>query len=387
MNTILYAKVRDSARYCRNPVVRFRINVFLKALKEGNVEETCNQFGISRNTYYRWWRRFESSGFDSLSLAERSRRPQMCPRQTSAKIVGKIKYYRRRYHYGPKRIGFYLQENHGLTLHRSTIARVILREGLVLKKYRTQKINPHKKRYELPWPGQMMQMDIKYVPYRVQGKQLYAFNAIDDCTRWRFARIYEDKSLESCLDFTQDLIRYAPFTIQSIQTDNDKVFTNRFSALAWDPNRHIFTDTLKKHGIRHRLIPPGAKELNGKVERSHRTDDDEFFWKAPRLSGTSIKQAYAQWIWEYNHDRPHSSLADMTPMEKLVEKTLVKLFVLALCYGLDPLKLFGAKPVPKRNTRLETYFKYLQYLESDYLSVTDVLSFYRKLGDSGIDYW
>lgn len=376
MDSNLYAKVRNSARYCRNPVVRFRINVFLKVLKEGNVEAVCGRLGIARMTYYRWWKRFLEEGV--AGIEDRSRRPLKCPRQTSKKVVEKIKYYRKRYHYGPERISDYLRDNHQMIVCCSTIRRIILREGLILKKYRTKKVNPHKKRYELPWPGQMVQLDIKYVPERVQGKQLYAFNAIDDCTRWRFARIYDDKSLKSAMDFVLDLIRFAPFEIQVIQTDNDKVFTNRFSAFAKDPERHLFTDTLAKKGIRHRLIPPGAKELNGKVERSHRTDDDEFFWKAPYSGASAIKQAYAQWIWEYNHDRSHKSLGKRTPMEKLTEKTLVRLTTTALCLGLDPEKLFLAKPAPKKLTKMETYLKYLQYLESDYLPVTDVMEFHTQ---------
>jgi len=380
MDLSLYAIVAESARYCRDPVIRFRIHVFLKAIKEQDIQKACAHFGISRNTYYRWWRRFFKSGFNPVSLEDQSCRPHQMPRQTPAKVIRKIRYYRKQYHYGPERIAYYLKENHQIILHRSSIARIIQREGLILKKYRTKKINPHKKRYELPWPGQMIQLDIKYVPYRVQGKKLYAFNAIDDCTRWRFSRLYEDKSLKSCLDFVKDLIRYAPFTIRIIQTDNDRVFTNRFSAWAnYDLESHEFTQTLKRYQIKHRLIPPGAKELNGKVERSHRIDDEEFYWKAPRISVSTIKQAYTQWIWEYNHDRPHSSLGGQTPMKKLLEKTLVEICFFALRCGLDPEKIFVWDLKPKQKlTTTDAYLKYLHYLQSDYRPVSEVLSYYMR---------
>jgi transposase InsO family protein len=350
--------------------------LFLKALELGNVREACQFFGVSRDFYYRWYKRFLNADFDAEALIEKSKKPENSPKKVSAKIVRKIKYYRKNYRYGPNRIGYYLKSNHDIVVCDSTIFRTILRNKWFVKKYRTKKINPHKKRYNLDWPGQMMQMDIKYVPEKIKGEQYYVFNAIDDCTRWRFARAYKDKGLESCLDFTKDLIRYAPFRIQGIQTDNDVVFTNRFNPYAKNLERHLFTDTLKEHGIRHRLLPPGAKELNGKVERSHRIDDDEFFWKGPLSDFYSFKRAYAQWIWEYNHDRPHSSLHGLTPVEKLLERSYVFIFTLALHLGMDPFKLIKEDKPPEKTTQLGTYLKYLVYLDSNYLSVRDVMEFY-----------
>lgn len=377
MDLSLYAKVRVSARYTHSLVVRRRINLFLKVIKSENVSLSCESFGVSRTNYYRWWNLFVGNNFNVGVLENKSRKPKRHPKAVSVKVIRHIKFYRKQYRYGPERIQFYLKQNHKIEVSLSTIGRVIKRCGLILKVYRTKKKNPHRKRYNLQWPGQMLQMDIKYVPYKINGQQYYAFNAIDDATRWRFARIYPDKSLKSCLDFTKDLIRYAPFTIQAIQTDNDIVFTNRFAVFAPDPNFHEFTAFLEANEIYHRLIPPGAKELNGKVERSHRTDDDEFYWKSPRHSLEALKRSFVQWIWEYNHDRPHKSLNRATPMEKLLEKTILSLFSLALIAGLDPLELY--KPIPittKTSTMADTYLRYLQYLESIFLPVTDDMRYY-----------
>lgn len=372
----LYAKIKNSARFCRDIEVRRKINLFLYAVKKENISEACAVFAVSRSYYYRWWNRFKKSRFDISSLKDISRKPHTRPNQISLKVINKIREYRKNYHYGPLRICYWLKVNHNIEVSPTTVYRLICRRRWFLKRYRTKKGRPHKKRYTLPWPGQMLQMDIKYVPERIRGKQYYAFNAIDDCTRWRFARIYPDKSLISCLDFAEDLIKYAPFKIQRIQTDNDKVFTNRFSAFAKNPDEHLFTTTLNKHGIYHRLIPPGAKELNGKVERSHRIDDDEFFWKAPHSSYYELKRSYAQWIWEYNHDRPHSSINGKTPMEALLIKTLLCLFVIALYYKFNPLKWFEPTKPRIKPSQIVTYLKYLEYLDADYLPVSDVLNFY-----------
>lgn len=379
MDLSLYAKIKKSTRYCRDFGSRKRVQLFSKALKLGNVQMACDLFGVSRDYYYRWFKRFSDSGFEVDALKERSRRPKRSPRRIGDGLTQKIGYYRKRYRYGPERIAYWIKTNNNVSVSPSTVYREILRKKWFVKRYRTKVSNPHKKRYNLDWPGQMLQMDIKYVPEKINGEQYYAFNAIDDCTRWRFARIYKDKSVDSCLDFVNDLIRYCPFWIQCIQTDNDVVFTNRFQWLAIN-DVHIFTETLKEHGIKHRLLPPGAKELNGKVERSHRTDDDEFFWKAPMLGFSSLKQAYAQWIWEYNHDRPHKSLQGITPIEKLVEKMYVQIFTLALMCGVDPERLLYRPREVEKYSLVGTYSKYLLWLTSQYESVRDVLEFHNYFG-------
>ncbi len=372
----LYAKIKSSSRFCRDVKVRRKINLFLHAVKSENIDEACSLFSVSRSYYYRWRNRFKKSNFDSSSLCEQNRKPLFSPNKIPIRIINKIGYYRKTFRYGPKRICYWLKLNHNIQVSEVTVYRIICRKKWFVKRYRTIKENPHRKRYSLPWPGQMLQLDIKYVPEKIRGKKYYSFNAIDDSTRWRFARIYPDKSLESCLDFTKDLVRFAPFKIQCIQTDNDVVFTNRYSVSAFNPEIHLFTETLKSQGIRHRLIPPGAKELNGKVERSHRIDDDEFFWKAPYGSFYEHKKAYAQWIWEYNNDRPHSSIAGKTPMEMLIEKTLLKLFIMAYYCGFNPEIWFTTpKPIVKI-TQWGAYLKYLDYLDYYYETVSDVLEFY-----------
>lgn len=375
MDLQYYAKIKESAKYCRDLESRKKIQLFLKAIKLKNVQAACQFFGVNRDYYYRWFNRLVRSNFDVKSLREKSRKPIRSPKRIDHKLIRKIAHYRKTYRYGPQRIAYWIKQNHGITVSPSTVFREILRKKWFVKKYQTKKINPHRKRYNLDWPGQMLQMDIKYVPEKINGVQYYEFNAIDDCTRWRFARIYKDKSQSSCLDFVNDLIRYSPFRIHCIQTDNDAVFTNRFNVFCWDLE-HEFSETLKSYGIRHRLLPPGAKELNGKVERSHKTDDDEFFWKAPMLNFISLKKSFTQWIWEYNHDRPHSSLGGLTPVEKLIEKMYVQIFTIALMCGKDPLSLIR-KPKPvEKITLLGTYAKYLAYLDSQYYSVLDVMEFY-----------
>jgi len=262
-------------------------------------------------------------------------------------------------------------------LGQTTIRNIILRNGWILKKYRTKKKNPHRKRYELPNPG-FLQMDIKYVPKKIQGKQVYVYNAIDECSRWRFALAYEKMSTHNAVDFVRKLSQWAPFTIKRIQTDNDTTFTYRFNPHAYD-KRHPLQSTLEELGIQHRLIPPGAKELNGKVERSHRTDDDEFFWKANHHSLPLFQQDLTRWIYAYNLHRPHSSLKGLTPIEKLIQAWVIPIFALAIHQGL----LLLSEPQPKKifGIRIDTYLKYLDWRENDPFHFSDVRDYYTLFGN------
>ena len=98
----------------------------------------------------------------------------------------------------------------------------------------------------------------------------------------------------------------------------------------------------EENGIRHQLIPPGEKELNGKVERSHRIDEQYFYWKADYRSLRQFNLSLVRWLRQYNEERPHGGLDYQTPKEKL-ESLGIKI---------------GAKK-PKKLTKLEQYLAVL----------------------------
>jgi hypothetical protein len=67
----------------------------------GNVAMTCRYYGISRQVFYTWLRRYDTEG--PAGLRDRSRRPAHCPHEASSEVVGKIIYLRTHYHFGPIR--------------------------------------------------------------------------------------------------------------------------------------------------------------------------------------------------------------------------------------------------------------------------------------------
>lgn len=161
------------------------------------------------------------------------------------------------------------------------IYQVLLREVLIKKRQKPSR-KKHKRRYETPNPGDRVQIDIKYVPYRINRQQNYQFTAIDDCGRYRIVSFYEEMSNSNSKDFLLHVINNMPFTIKSIQTDNDTTFTNWYTgapktAPDKKPKIHVFTRTCHQYDIEHILIKPATPQLNGKVERSHETDEEEFY--------------------------------------------------------------------------------------------------------------
>jgi transposase len=91
----------------------------------GNVALTCRYYGITRQCYYIWFRRYEEFGAEGLW--DRSSRPHVSPRTTREEVVGKIVYLRQNYHFGPHKIAMYLERYHEIKVSPSGIWRILKR--------------------------------------------------------------------------------------------------------------------------------------------------------------------------------------------------------------------------------------------------------------------
>jgi transposase len=89
----------------------------------GNVAMTCRYYGISRQVFYTWYRRYQTEGL--AGLRDRSRRPLHCPHETPAEVVGKIIYLRTNYHFGPAKISMYLKRYHDIEISTSGVWRIL----------------------------------------------------------------------------------------------------------------------------------------------------------------------------------------------------------------------------------------------------------------------
>jgi len=335
-------KLMAQLRRCRDREVRVKAELILYALKLGNVALACSRQGFGRSFFYKWWDRLVAGKFRLRSLRERSRRPKHSPRKLQGYAETRIDFYHRK-GYGADMIKEYLRREGLSSVSRSTINHVLNRRLPSVKKRRF-KLKKHRRRYELVIPGQRLQVDVKYSPMLVGGKTVYIYVAVDECTRWRFAHAYDELNAHWTVDFLGRLAKACPFPIWTLQTDNGQEFT--YSLMGNGLGVHPMDTWCVAQGIRHRLIPPGVKELNGKVERSHRIDADYFYGRAPTGKLDLFNRALAQWMAFYNAQRPHGGIAYLTPLEKLKER-IVALETAVLEEALEPIRQRFLKDGPK----------------------------------------
>ena len=251
----------------QNRVLVWRLKLLREAsVTPRNVAQACRHFGLSRKTYYQWKARHKAHG--EAGLLDRPRVPLRSPRATPREVVSKILYLRQRYHFGPGRIADYLRRFHHLTVARSSVHRILIRHGMNRLPANQKRKGAGRAwhRYEKPQPGHRLQLDVKFLE-RIAGsrKRLYQFTAIDDCTRIRVLKIYDACNQSAAIRFMDEVRRRLPFRVLVVQTDNGAEFQSRFH---WH---------LEARDIRHVYIRPKTPHLNGKVERSHRVDEQEFY--------------------------------------------------------------------------------------------------------------
>jgi transposase InsO family protein len=294
---------------------RHRLAVLRHAQEvSGSIAATCRYYGISRNCYYIWLRRYEAEGLDGLR--DRSSAPHHSPKATPSEVVEKVLWLRQQYHFGPSKISMYLDRYHDVKVSPSGVWRLLKKAGMnrLPASQRYKRHQTRWKRYEKQRPGHQLQIDVKFIePLGQTGKKkrYYQYTAIDDCTRLRVLRAYPRNDQKVAIQFVDHVLSKLPFAVDKIQTDNGQEFGQAFH---W----HILDK-----GIDHIRIRPRTPRLNGKVERSHRIDSEEFY---KLLEGEVIDDArlfadkLQQWEDHYNYDRPHGGLGGQTPYERLRQK-------------------------------------------------------------------
>lgn len=270
------------------------------------VAPTCRYFGITRGTFYLWYHRYLSLGIDGLK--SKSSRPHKIKRWLPENVRNTIVELRLQRKYGPDRMSYYIRQKYNWFVSSQTIWRLYKEHGLNRLKYK-KNWQRYPQQYAKPNPGDRLQIDVKFIDkIGSEGKRYYQFTAIDDCTRYRVLRIYDHNTVENASDFINRVKEALPFAIKQVQTDNGSEFSDKFS---W----HL--DDL---GIKHRKTRICSPEENGKVERSHRTDEQEFYGINRFVSISHAKYLLRKWEKEYNAKRQHMALGGKTPSEYLDEK-------------------------------------------------------------------
>ena len=267
--------------------------------QSGDAGLVCRRCGISRPTLRKWVLRYQAKGIDGLQSL--SRRPLSSP---NAKVNDHhehlILLLRSQRNLGARRIQSELLRQHDMSLGLATIHKV-------LQKHHVKPIKKLRKkcdyiRYSRPLPGDRVQMDTcKIAP------GLYQYTSVDNCTRYRVLRLYSRRTADNTLDFVDCVIEEMPFPIQRIQTDRGREF---FATKV--------QERLMEKGIKFRPNKPGSPHLNGKVERSQKTDKSEFYATID-LTDQNLDGLLAEWQHYYNWNRPHSAHNGKSPMERYFE--------------------------------------------------------------------
>ncbi|KIE04088.1 Transposase, partial [Candidatus Jidaibacter acanthamoeba] len=254
----------------------------------GDAKEVCQHFGISRFTLRKWSKRYKERGMEGLKNI--STRPKNSPLQKRDEINEEIILtLRKERKLGVRRIQSELKRLHEISLSVATIHKVLKKHEvgyLQLKRHYRKQV----KRYNCKIPGERVQMDVCKI---AQG--VYQYTAIDDCTRYKILGIYKRRTSLNTVNFLECVIKHMPFPIQRIQTDRGQEFF-----------AYLVQDYLKEKKIKFRPIKAFSPHLNGKVERSQRTDLDEFYTSInPNASDLPDKLK----VWEeyYNKQRSHSA--------------------------------------------------------------------------------
>jgi transposase InsO family protein len=293
--------------------LRWILPIYNKEIKLKDVAKVCP---YSQRSLERWLALLKKQG--EAGLEPKSTRPKSNPKETPIRIKERIIELRKETKKCALKLKWCL-EKEGIVIHENTIQKIIRREGLV-RKYRTRKLKY--KYVKIPLlPGELVEIDIKYVPDLIENKRYYQFTAIDCSSRWRYIQIYDDYSNFHSVKFLEELIRVAPFRIRAIKTDNGSNFTNRYTGYLKssdppNPKLHQFDILCQRYNIIHYLIDPGKPNQNGKVERSHRTDQEMFYERNKFKTLKELNQKIKIWNEQYNN-LEHCGLNGKTPNEML----------------------------------------------------------------------
>jgi transposase InsO family protein len=284
--------------------------------KEISLQNMAKVCPFSKRSLNYWIDNFRKYGMEGLQ--NKSTRPKNNSIETPIRVKERVIELRKETKLCAKKLKWKL-EKEGITIHKNTIHKIIRREGLV-RKYRTRKLKY--KYVKVPLlPGELVEIDVKYVPDLIENRKHYQFTAIDCASRWRYLKVYESFSNRDSISFLEELTRRAPFRIRAIKTDNGSNFTNRYtgylkSSDPLNPRLHPFDVFCQGHNIIHYLIDPGKPNQNGKVERSHRTDQEMFYDRNKFNNLQELKTKIKLWNEEYNN-MEHCGLNGLSPNEFL----------------------------------------------------------------------
>ena len=248
-----------------------------KYAEKYGVPKAAIRYKTNRQYIYRWRKRYDGT---LQSLADKSHRPHHHPNEHTDEELKLISDMRRRNPNAGLVVFWVKLMQRGYTRSITGLYRVLRRQGQMTVKLPNPKYIS-KPDEQMQYPGQRVQIDVKFVPAvcivgEAKGRKFYQYTAIDEYSRFRYLEAFEEHSTFSSAIFLEHMLKAFPFKVECVQTDNGCEFTKRL-ANTQNPTPTLFEARLKQCGIRHKLIKPYTPRHNGKVERSHRKDNEYFY--------------------------------------------------------------------------------------------------------------
>jgi len=276
----------------------------------------------SQRSLERWLATYREAG--EAALEPKSTEPKTQPNETPIWIKERVIEVRKKTKKCTLKIHWQL-EKEGLVVPTRTIGKILKKEGLV-RKYRVRKIKYKYIKAERK-PGELVEIDVKYVPGRVAGKRYFQYTAIDTASRWRHLEVFDDQTSFHSIEFLKIIRKKFGYPLQAIKTDNHATFTNYYTS--GNKRSDLTIKTLHPldvfctaNNIVHYLIDRGKPQQQGTIERSHREDEEKFYQQNTFKNVSDLKKKLKQWNIYYNN-LEHCGLKGQTPNEFLVNYQLI----------------------------------------------------------------
>lgn len=286
------------------------------ARKEVKLTEVVKVCPHSKRSLERWLAAYKQQGVAGLEPQSTTRKTQQ--NETPIRIKEHVIELRKKTKKCALKLHWQMQKE-GLIVPPRTIGEILKREGLV-RKYRVKKVKYQYIKVTLK-PGELLEIDVKYVPGKLENRRYFQYTAIDRASRWRHLEIYEEQDNQHSVLFLKEVIHRAPFVVQAIKTDNHSTFTNYYTGTnkrsdLLVKSLHALDTACREYGIKHYLIDPGKPAQNGTVERSHREDQEKLYDQTVFTSPEDLRYRNRLWNMYYN-DLEHCGLNGKTPNEFL----------------------------------------------------------------------
>lgn len=286
--------------------------LWVTAHQEGrSVTDIAQSAKVSRNTVYKWLGRFSEGGIGNLSPQTPGAKTGTHPSRLDRCIVSRIIDLFEEDDFGIRSIVHTLGKE-GVRVSHMSVYRHLVTRGKITPQHRKRRRTP--KLHVCDLPGEETQLDVMHVDplpgTEVVGKRTgfhYQYTLLDDCTRIQYARLFPSLSQDNTCVFLEEIVAKAPFSIQRVRMDNGGEFQSKVRSF------------LERRRINYIYNQPSRPDMNGKVERTHRIDTEEFYLKDLSRSFGERQAGLARYVEFFDNERPHWGLGmdGKTPLEKL----------------------------------------------------------------------